>query len=352
MSYANAPIVLNVRDRTGQSSYNNATFNAENQNIIQGDIKEISVSEVNFPYDIPNMQNGFNSFEMVSDSFPTVTVVVPPGFYTGEELITAINEEALAAVEALGFELDETYVPQWSYRADSNTFTLTAPTAADQSVVISSSFTFPGQYVGITNRLGKDIFSIMGFPPSANSGGNNYLFVSNYVNPGGDPITLTQKSGSAPLVFTQYIDICSTQLCGKQRFAGGSTTNLARRGDVICRLYISDNIAITTADPEGVRPFVINRQYYNARVMRWSTDNSISTIDIQLYDDTGQPLTTTWAPRPYQITFNCYERTVMDAAKEAKASSGINTYPVYQEKNTTVAWEQLSRQNPGAGKRR
>ena len=351
MSYANAPIVLNVRDRTGQSSYNNATFNAENQNIIQGDIKEISVSEVNFPYDIPNMQNGFNSFDMTSNSFPPVTVVVPPGFYTGTELVEAINAAALAAVQVEIPELDEAYIPQWTYSETNNTFTLTAPTEADQTVIINSSYTFPENYAGGANRLGKDIFSIMGFVPS-DAKPFGYLLVSNYSATPADPIILTQVSGSAPLVFTQYIDICSTQLCGKQRFAGGSTTNLARRGDVICRLYISDNIAITTADPEGVRPFIINRQYYNARVMRWSTDNSISTIDIQLYDDVGQPLTTTWAPRPYQITFNCYERTVMDAAKEAKASSGINTYPVYQEKNTTVAWEQLSRQNPGAGKRR
>jgi hypothetical protein len=119
--------------------------------------------------------------------------------------------------------------------------------------------------------------------------------------------------GSAPLAFTQYIDICSPQLCKGQRFRDGSTTNLSRRSDVICRLYISNNVA--TQEEEGMRPFVINRQFNNARVMKWTTDNSVGTIDIQLFDDVGQPLLTTWQPRPYQITFNCYEQNTDDDAK-------------------------------------
>jgi hypothetical protein len=74
---------------------------------------------------------------------------------------------------------------------------------------------------------------------------------------------------------------------------------------VICRLFIANNVA--TQEEEGTRPFIINRQYTNERVMRWTADNSVGTIDVQLYDDVGQPLQTTWQPRPYQITFNAYE---------------------------------------------
>jgi len=44
--------------------------------------------------------------------------------------------------------------------------------------------------------------------------------------------------------------------------------------------------------------------------MRWTADNSVGTIDINLYDDVGQPLTTTWQPRPYQVTFNAMENSV------------------------------------------
>ena len=87
----------------------------------------------------------------------------------------------------------------------------------------------------------------------------------------------------------------------------GSTTNLARRSDVICRLFVCDNVSLTTQEVDGTRPFIINRQYYNARMMKWTVGAAIGTVDINLYDDVGQPLTTTWQPRPFQITFNCHE---------------------------------------------
>ena len=57
MPWTNASIVLNSRDATS-GTYNALKFNAKNQNIIQGQIHSIAVAEVNFPYDIPNVQRG------------------------------------------------------------------------------------------------------------------------------------------------------------------------------------------------------------------------------------------------------------------------------------------------------
>ena len=367
MSYANAPIVLNSRDATNppidksgviMSPYNNLQFNAVGQNIIQGDIKEIAVSEVNFPYDIPNVQAGYNTFELVQytpDSSggplslgdPSVlTIVVPPSFYTGDELATEINTliDAAAAEASLAAG---TY-PTLTYTQSLNRFVFVAPTDVPPGNptpqwAIFSPFTFPYNYAGTVNALGKDLLSIMGFY-KAQAGIPSSLTLNNVsIDASGNKTNFA--SGSAPLIFTQYIDICSTQLCGKQRFPGGSTTNLARRGDVICRLYIDNNISIIQNDVEGTRPFTINRQYFNARVMRWTTDNSIATIDIQLYDDCGQPLTTTWQPRPYQITFNCYEKSSDRNEDREDAGSGrVGGYGSYQEANVSKAWHNLSRQ--------
>jgi hypothetical protein len=298
MPWSNVNLVLNVRDRTS-GSYQAALFNAENQNIVQGQIHSLSVNEVNFPYDIPNVSTGFNVFELytVAPADPYVlTIVVPPGFYLGPELATEITTLIAAEGAADDPPLAPGDVPTCVYDATSNRFTFVTPTnvAFDQSWVLASPYTFPFNYVGVaTPALGKDILSIMGFK---NTG------TGQIGNVGGNEVA---QGGSAPLIFTQYIDICSPQLCKFQEFQGGSTTNLARRGDVICRLYIANNIAVQEA--EGQRPTVINRQFYNSRVMKWTTGNSIGTIDIQLYDDVGQVLTTTWTPRDYQITFNVYE---------------------------------------------
>jgi hypothetical protein len=114
-------------------------------------------------------------------------------------------------------------------------------------------------------------------------------------------------------------------------------------------MFICDNVSLTTPDVvEGSRPFILNRQYVNARVMKWSVESSIPTIDIQLYDDVGQPLQVTWLPRPYQITFNCYERSqdyVADRDDEEHGSAKPPPrYASYQEGNVSRAWKNLARQ--------
>ena len=353
MSYTNAQIVLNSRDATS-GSYNNTQYNAQSstggQNIIQGDIKEIAVSEVNFPYDIPNIQVGTtDTFELLSHlSGQVLTVVVAAGFYTGSELADAINADIAVAAGSASPVIDVADAPSVSYNDVTNRFTFLAPTAAppgntSPSWEILSPYTFPAGYDQASNTLGKDILSLMGFLPYQSKNGGN-LVSSDPVDDAPELVS----AASAPLVFTQYVDICSDKLTSNQMFQGGSTTNLARRQNVICRLFIDNNISLNNNNTiDGTRPFVINRQYYNARVMKWSTENSIPTIDIQLYDDVGQPLQTSWQPRPYAITFNAYERghgAYEDNGSDSDDGKKIKKYRSYQEKNTSRAWANLARQ--------
>jgi len=260
---------------------------------------------MNFPCDIPNVQDGYNTFTLTSSlvAQPNLDITITPGFYTGLELKTAINDAITAAGAAAVPPVAPANLPTVDYIVSENIFQWRAPTSNVPNFVwyISSPVTLPFTGVGTVGpgQVGKDLFSIMGFQTSQD--GDNFV--------DSDPIqeylTFT-AAGSAPLVFTQYIDICSPELCQYQYFRDGSTTNLARRADVICRLYISNNVA--TQEEEGARPFVINRQFNNARVMRWNSGSSIGSMSVQLFDDVGQPLTTTWQPRPYQISFNVYEQ--------------------------------------------
>ena len=295
MPWTNASIVLNSRDATA-GNYNNLKFNATGQNIIQGQIHSIAVNEVNYPYDIPNIQSGFNKFRMVNNAIEELRIEITPGFYTGLELATAINNEMIAQGAAGSPTISPANLPTFTYDDASNTFKInppSAPSADNNEWLFRSPWTFPNGYPPPAG-LGKDIFSIMGF-------------TQDVVNPAvvSTSPPLYVNGGSAPLLFTQYIDICSPLLCQYQNFRDGSTTNLARRSDVICRLYISNNVA--TQEDEGTRPFVINRQFMNARIMKWNAESSVGQLDIALFDDCGQPLSTVWSPRPYQITFNCYE---------------------------------------------
>lgn len=321
MPWTNASIVLNSRDATG-GTYNASKFNAENQNIIQGQIHSIAVAEVNFPYDIPNIQKGpiwsaaaappsgvnpygiYNSFQIFTDVISppagvVLDIAITPGFYTGTELATAINNAITAENVAQGNPVTNAAdLPLCVYDDSSNrfSFTLDAPVTAALQWFFASPFTYPvNQTAASTNVLGKDILSIMGFQTNQN-GGNPFVSQA-------DPLF---AGGSAPMSFTQYIDICSPLMTQYQYFRDGSTSNKARRADVICRLYIANNVA--TQEEEGTRPFIINRQFQNERVMRWSAESAVGQIDINLFDDVGQPLLTSWVPRPFQITFNCFEQ--------------------------------------------
>lgn len=321
MPWANAAMVLNSRDLTG-GQYNNSQFNAIGQNIVQGQIHSVSLNEINFPYDIPNVQgvtSGFDIYDATAPApAPRIPIVLPAGFYNGVELEAAINLELGASGAA---------AVTCHYDLISNRFDFTTNAGP---WILESSYTFPAGYTLTQQRgqLGKDMLSMMGyaFPGSTPLISQNAPFL-----PG-------SGSGSAPMVFTQYVDVCSPQLCKFQDFNTGSTTNFSRKSDLLSRLYISNNIAVL--EFEGARPFVINRQYINARVMKWTTGSSVGTIDITLYDDVGQPLATEWAPRPYQITFNCYEMDNDDKEVYDSSTGNAVTLPrhsAYQAKNL-AAW--------------
>jgi len=327
MPRPNANMVLSSRDRNTPSAanYNSAVYSQTNQNILQGQVYCISVAEVNFPYDIPNIQKGiawagappnnlpgadigiYNSFILENGIGPVLTIDITPGFYTGTELETAINNTITAVGAARVPPIPTADMPTVNYQPTENLFSFDAPAnnvgGAAGVWAITSPYTYPNSQFGPapnTNALGKDILSIMGFLP-----GND---IDNFVD--ADPVQdhlVFVAQQAAPLAFTQYIDVCSPQLCKFQYFRDGSTTNLARRSDIICRLYIVNNAALASAEVDGTRPFVINRQYQNARVMRWTADNAVGQIDINLYDDVGQPLLITWQPRSYQITFLAFE---------------------------------------------
>jgi hypothetical protein len=92
--------------------------------------------------------------------------------------------------------------------------------------------------------------------------------------------------------YTDWVDICSPTLCQAQFVRDGNTNQEVIRRDLICRLYISSEISTFLTDPVGSRPFVIHRQFKNAKVMKWTAERSIDAIDIQLYDMFGKPLPT------------------------------------------------------------
>ena len=321
--FPNAHLVLNSRDRTltgNSGSYNNFILRNPGQNIVQGAMKDVAFSEVYFPYDIPKVQEGFNTFTITDVSGGTSTpgasaeVDVPGGFYTGEELRAAVEEGFLLAARDIFPDISSVYVPTCTYDAVSNRYALVAPVEEGYAWLITSPFTYNPDLIPTNTRapsIGKDLLSIMGFSQVIEFVGGSVVAQLPVLE--GGQIFSTVDGGSAPLTFTDYIDICSPALCQYQYLRDGSTTNFPRRVDLICRLYISNETSTAFEEPVGTRPFIIHRQFRNQRVMKNTAANAINDVDIQLYDDCGQPLLTTYTPRNFQITFHVYEADPREA---------------------------------------
>jgi hypothetical protein len=102
------------------------------------------------------------------------------------------------------------------------------------------------------------------------------------------------------------------------------------RKDLIARIYIADEVSVGNDFDTGSRPFLIHRQYRNPKVMKWTADRSIDSIDLALFDMFGNPLpetsytvgedgelvisptlpidiTVTGSPSDYALTFHVYE---------------------------------------------
>jgi len=280
---ANGQIVISSADRTSGTwsapitqPYNNFVIQ-KGFPIQQGQIMNVKLAEVRFPYAIPNVNDYNNKFIISLATGSAFSIAITPGFYTGTTLATAVNSAVSARI--LGTP------PSLAFNAD-GTFTWTA---FDETVAskfyLAPLFTYENPDDAIYQTLNTSIntpclLSLMGFNPTYQD-----FTVAGY----------TFFSQVAPLVYTRWIDICSDVLTQYQDLPDSSTStpNLQH---VICRLLIANETSTTTTDASGfpvypgMNPFIIHRQFKNAKVMKWNGQNSIDRIDIKLYDDAGRPL--------------------------------------------------------------
>ena len=297
---ANGQLMISSRDRLSGTNQAPVTqpFNTfviqKGFPIQQGQIMSVKVSEVMFPFVIPNI-NEYNNLMSLSVGGVNRTIIVPTGFYTGATLATKINE--LSALVFPG------HAPTLTYSTD-GTFTW----SAFSNIPADWISLFPLYAIGqdpLTAYLtapvtSASLLSVMGF----NFAYQDYTDASQY-----------QFSGVAPLVYTQYIDIKSDVLTQYQDLTD-ATTSTPNTAHVICRLFIANETSTVAQDASGnpiypgMSPFTIHRQFKNPKVMKWNSQNSIDRIDIQLYDDQGRllrlPQNNTGYP-DFQITFQSAE---------------------------------------------
>jgi len=293
--------------------YNNFKVQTLGGNIIQGQVNKIRVAEIFFPYDIPTIVTNKNDavvFNVVVvtgatgavASQTTVSVVVPPGFYTATELITAVQAALPPSMADLTVNVDP--ISGCIYMINSGVWdpvgpnSIFIPYATPGAVSANSVIDSPA----LLWTLGfRNIFAGLGFPqPGAWPNppilpATLALVPENYPNVAPNPIfpgrALQALVGTSYVgSYTQYIDICSPSLCQAQYVRDGNTNQTVIRRDLIARVYIASDVSTTTSDPPGCRPFIIHRQFRNPKIMKWTAERSIDSIDLLLYDQYGLPI--------------------------------------------------------------
>jgi hypothetical protein len=293
---------------TAVQPYNNFKLQKP-ANMMDGLFTRLTLSEIMFPYAIPNVTPYNSSFYFCSqlegpDAGVPILVEIDPGFYTPSQLVAAIN----AAFVALWDGLVDQEPPTVNYTEQTNQFTIlpnqyTVDAAlVDDFIAIIPYNTFtpaPGPDVPISSiqffSSRQSLLDTMGFNYRVNPA---MCVQFNDVGPTGI------VSGFAKMSYTRFIDITSNKLTYFSNVKDTQTWNEGK-GNVICRIYVADEISfVTQTIPAGVTPFTMHRQFKNPKTFKWNDTAFLDFIDLQLWDDCGNPLYTPPSGLPeFQITF-------------------------------------------------
>jgi hypothetical protein len=240
---------------------------SRNQALLNGFFRRIAVTEIVFPYSIPNINTQTNTMKVIYNGGAEVTLTLTEGFYSPPALAAALQAELI-------------------------------PLTSGATTVVYNSL---GQFV-IDVGAGDDLILF-----DSSSDPNNFgLFdliggTADWINPGGQ--ILTGKSTRCR--FTEYVDIVSPQLTYNQDLKDGSSDPIVR--DALCRVYLEDETSpviplYQTAAPAGpvmsassvaipgTYPYTIYRKFPHPKQILWNKTQSLGYLTFQVYDSRGKLL--------------------------------------------------------------
>jgi hypothetical protein len=337
-SPSDALLVIDSADRSTSTSatgealalpstqpYNNFRLQRP-QNLIQGGFTRLQLTEINFPYAIPNINSYTNSFwvQIVNPNSPpaliTQKVEIPNNYYSGRDLAGTLKGRMnlIAAISTdVGITWDVQYLPESeTYVSQYGGFVILAEIASTMAPVAYKLFPCDPNLIGTIPIPAKSMLNVMGFNPLT-----NWAYCTNF--------SVGKQSLYAPLTYTSYIDVVSSKLTYYQRVQDSSSKTTSF-GNIICRIYVANETSDAGSQgyyyngatdaafnpvkyiatlPPGSAPFLIHRQFMCPKSFRWDMNQAVDWLDIKLYDDAGQPLfySSTFAFPDFQITFKCTE---------------------------------------------
>lgn len=280
-SYIQKRAAPNAANAQNASPY---SFTISKPSMLNGFMTRMGVTEVVFPWAIPNINKKTNQIVLKYQLGPAVatqtTISVPSGFYTPNQLAAYLTTQINAAPLPAGFGtvtyggfLGANNVPIFSYTVND-----AVNNAMAWEPVPYNTTTYP--YPDTT----KQLFDLLGFTTGGTSGND----------------ILSGGLGYGLVTYCQavrYVDIVSQQLVQCQSLGDATTQQIGR--NQLCRLYLTgDKSAELNANdplfcPPGCRPTTIYAMFAQPKQIQWNpTQNASSSLQFEVYDDAGALLNT------------------------------------------------------------
>ncbi len=246
--------------------------------LMNGFITRLAVSEINFPWAVPNINPKTSQIQVgvasaIDGPYAYTTITVPYGFYTPEELATKLQ----ALIQALAGDFATAIVqygngglsPQFSYNSG----------AAGKYIVF-----LPMPYNSTTYPYGnntRQLFDVLSFSNSTPATNNVNVF-----------------GGVSYAQAIHYVDIVCSQLVLNQPLKDATSQPVGR--DALCRLYLVGGEAAFNSDFyifPGNRPDTVYRDFTNPKQIQWTPNQPITAgLTFQVYDDQGDNLQDSMPP--------------------------------------------------------
>jgi hypothetical protein len=269
-------------------SYNYSPYDfiiTKNESLMNGFFTRLAVSQVVFPWVIPNINKTTNRIKMTYNiggpdvvRYITLDQQFIPGFVLAATFAAAVVTAATGDLNAFTCVYDDVNDLGGQFFYDTND---PAKGVSFEPMAYQPNPAFPGFYEYQDNV--KQLFDLMAFGNI-----NTQLSIA-----AGGSFTNCQA--------TRYIDIVCSQLVYNQALKDTMSQQVAR--DVLARLYLGSNfryVADPDAPPEsskevayapGTFPTIIETQYSTPKQIQWTPNQPVSSgLRFTIYDDNGIPL--------------------------------------------------------------
>jgi hypothetical protein len=261
--------------------------------LIYGYINRIVVSQIQLSYNIPTINRNLNdTFYIYTAEGDLVPIVIPHGYYYADELAATMQTLIRANAILAPFTMTVTFAPR-------DGFVFTSTSSPPREFCFPSPALLRGEAqltsAQLTNVL--KTYRLLGMSFGANAEFN---------------IATSQTSFEYPnFLYTPYIDFYSDVLTNYQNIKDTNTSVKKPKG-LIARVYVSGTGQIQTTGSVtalGTAPFVMTSDLNTPKIIRWSPDVAVPSIDFQLLDQYGEeiPGALEGFSTEFQITLLCIE---------------------------------------------